>query len=173
MRSNGKRNTAVILVPVDAAIPRWVRKSGDAKISLGRINGGRTVRRLDIDFAQVNFAEKGSVVIRSSGSRSFLPLLGPGIALAVSDKKGNLVLNAHLCDKCFRNSGRFVRDRSGKKPPPRKQGEYNIYPFFCVRCGNKWEVFFSSLNGNGNGNGSSHHKPKIRRGELIYLHSRK
>ncbi len=161
-KTNGKRSTAVILIPSNAHIPEWVQRSRDARISIGRINGGRTVRRLDIDFVQPTFAEKGSVLVRSSGSRYFAPFLGPGVALAINDREGSLILNRHVCPACFENAGRFAR-KGKEKLKLREEGGYRIYLFECGSCQNQWEVPFPISKPNGNGNGSGHHFDHVMR----------
>lgn len=159
MGANGKRNqsgrssTATVLIHPDAAFPEWVKRAEGARISLGRINGGRTVRRLDIDFVQLNFAEKGSVVLRSYGHRNFEPFLKQGIALAITDPHGRLVLNHHTCPRCFNLCGEFAR--IGGKKQKREEGCVVVWLFECGECRKQWEVPFPALNHNGNGNG--HH----------------
>lgn len=169
----GKR--ATILVPQGTPIPRWLARRGDAVTSLMHFGGnGRRVCRVTIPLAQVNFSERGAVVLRTSGCGIFRSLFGPGIAFAVSSPKGKFIPNRYLCLECFTNSGRFSRDGNRRKIIVRENGEERVYLFSCRSCGHQYEVSFlipngngrGRTNGNGNGNGSNngkkHHKKTSR-----------
>lgn len=159
---------ATVFVRQNARIPVWLENSG-AEISLGHldISPSHLGRRPDIcqvviHLAQVNFGEKGSVVIRHSGSGIFKPLFPSGVVLAVTNPEGKLILNRHLCRACCQNTGRFVRDNKGRKVILAKGVSKDTYQFGCPVCGFLWGVSFPKpTTGNGNGNSHGHnHREK-------------
>lgn len=162
MRRLGIRATTVF-VHQTTRIPAWL-EDGGARISLGHLNispehanHGPVICRVVIHSAQVNFGEKGSTVIRQSGSRMFRPLFPSGVVLAVTDPEGELVLNRHLCRACCKNTGRFKRDDDGNRIILAKGTTEETYQFHCPDCGFLWGVSFPKpTNGNGNGNGNGH-----------------
>jgi len=154
---------ATVFVHPETHIPAWLEKDG-AKISLGHLDispkhpeGSPPIYRIVIHLAQVNFSERGSAVIRHSGSRMFRPLFPSGAVLAVTNPEGELVLNHHLCRVCCKNTGRFERDNDGRKIILAKGVGEDTYQFGCPACGYLWGV---SLPKNGHGNGHGHRDKK-------------
>ncbi|MEK7181074.1 MAG: hypothetical protein AAB738_01925 [Patescibacteria group bacterium] len=156
-------STATVFVHQGTPIPAWL-ENGGAEISLGhlddvspsRLGPGPIICQVVIHFAQVNFDERGSTVIRHSGSGVFKPLFPSGTVLAVTNPKGELVLNRHLCRLCYKNTGRFERDSNRRKVILCKGEEEAVYQFHCPNCGFRWGVSLPNSNGDGIGNGHSH-----------------
>lgn len=153
---------ATVFVNQGTHIPAWLENSG-AEISLGHLKDvspsslgpGPRICQVVIRFAQVNFHERGSTIIRYSGSERFRRLFPPGVALGVTDREGRLVLNRHFCRVCYENTGWFARDSNHRKVILHKGKEETIYQFHCFRCGFRWEVPFPNSNGNGHNHGEN------------------